>query len=66
MKFYLVRYKTWNMFFSDLINREMFSVGESQEDAIRRVKDVVDRDARDFEAKEIEKVFGYTILVKEG
>lgn len=65
MKLYMVRYKTWNMFFSDLIDREMISVGKDQEDAICRVKDVVDKDARDFKAEEIEKVFGCTISVIE-
>ena len=63
MKLYKVQYKTWNVFFSDLIDREMLSVGKDQEDAICRVKDVVDKDARDFQAEEIEKVFGFAISV---
>jgi hypothetical protein len=29
------------------------------------VKSVVDKDARDFEATEINKIFGYNILVEE-
>lgn len=65
MKLYKVQYKTWNMSFSDLIDREMLSVGKDQEDAICRVMDVVDKDARDFQAEEIEKVFGFTISVRE-
>lgn len=64
MKLYKVKYKTWNMFFSDLIDRERLSVGYNEEEAINRIKDIVDRDARDFEAIEIKDVFGYNIFVE--
>jgi len=63
MKLYRVKYKTWNMSFSGLNDEEMLSVGNNKEEAIARVKAVVDRDARDFEAEEINKVFGHSILV---
>lgn len=65
MKLYRIAYRTWNMTFSGLIDREMMSVGNNAEEAINRVKSVVDRDARDFKAEEISKVFGYDIVVKE-
>ena len=63
MKLYRVEYKTWNWTFSDLINNEMLSVGNNEEEAINRVKSVVEKDSRDFEAMEISKVFGYNIVV---
>lgn len=63
MKLYKIEYKTWNIFFSDLIDREMLSVGTNEEEAIDKVKAVVNKDARDFKATEINKVFGYDIIV---
>lgn len=65
MKLYKVKYKVWDMFFSKLYDREKLSVGKDKEEAIDRVKDIVDKDARDFEAEEIESVFGYDITIKE-
>ena len=64
MKLYRVEYKTWNWTFSDLIDNEMLSVGNNEEEAIQRVKSVVEKDARDFEAMEINNIFGYNILVE--
>lgn len=63
MKLYKVEYKTWNNSFSNLIDREILSVGNDEEDAIKKVKEVVDKDARDFEATEINEVFGYNISI---
>jgi hypothetical protein len=65
MKLYRVEFKTWNMFFSGMNDNEMLSVGNNEEEASSRVKSVVDKDARDFEATEINKIFGYNILVEE-
>ena len=64
MKLYKVEYKTWDMFFSGLFDNEMLSVGKNEEDAINRVKSVVERDARDFEATEIKSIFGHNIVVE--
>lgn len=65
MKLYRIKYKTWNMFFSDLNDNEMLSVGNNEEEAINRVKSVVKKDARDFEAMEVDNVFGYNIVVEK-
>jgi hypothetical protein len=64
MRLYRVEYKTWNWTFSNLIDNEMLSVGNNEEEAIQRVKSVVEKDARDFEAMEINNIFGYNILVE--
>ena len=64
MKLYKVKYKTWDMFFSHLYDHEMLSVGKNEEDAINRVKTVVEKDARDFEAIKIKSVFGHNIVVE--
>lgn len=64
MKLYKVTYKTWNTSFSKLLDREKLSVGKDEEEAIQKVKSVVDNDARDFEAKEITEVFGHKICVE--
>ena len=64
MKLYLIKYKEWNMFFSNLYDRQMLSVGKSEREAIRRVKSRVCKDARDFEAEEIAEVFGHKIIVQ--
>ena len=65
MKLYRVKYRVWDMFFSKLYDREKLSVGKDKEEAIGRVKDIVDKDARDFEAEKIESIFGYGITIKE-
>ena len=64
MKLYLIKYKEWNMCFSDLNEYQMLSVGKTEREAIRRVKSRVRKDARDFEAEEIAEVFGHKITVQ--
>lgn len=61
LKLYSVTYNTWNMYFSDLIPNDMLAVGTDPEDAIQRTKEMVEKDARDFEAKEITNVMGFKI-----
>ena len=61
LKLYSVTYNTWNMYFSDLIPNDMLAVGTDPEDAIQRTKELVEKDARDFEAKEITNVMGFKI-----
>ncbi len=65
MKLYEVKYKVWNSIFSDLQQCKMLSVGNDREEAISKVKEYVDKDARDFMAEEIIEVFGYKIIVME-
>ena len=65
MKLYRVKYKVWDMFFSKLYDREKLSVGKNKEEAISKVKDIVDKDARDFEAEEIKEVFGHNIIIRK-
>ncbi len=43
--------------FSDMYNCEQLSVGENETEAIDRVKEVADKDARNFEAKAVTNVF---------
>lgn len=64
MKLYLIKYKEWNMFFSDMYDRQMLSVGKNEREAIWRVKRVVVKDAREFEAEEISEIFGHKITVQ--
>lgn len=64
MKLYEVEYKMWNSTFSDLEQYKMLSIGNNEEEAVTKVKECVDKDARDFIAKEITEVFGYKITVK--
>lgn len=63
MKLYKVSYKVWNRSFSDLLQREALSIGTDGEDAIRRVKARVDKDARNFEVQEIKEISGHRIRV---
>lgn len=65
MQLYKVEYKEWNTTFSGFYTREMLSVGNNENEAIERVKNVVDSDARDFYAEKIESVFGYNILIEK-
>lgn len=65
MKLYKVEYRTWNCFMSDLIDREMLSIGNNKNEAISLVMKNVDKDARDFKATEINNVFGHNILVED-
>ncbi len=62
LKLYSVTYNTWNMYFSDLIPNDMLAVGTDPEDAIERTKEMVEKDARDFQAKEITNVMGFQIV----
>ena len=64
MKLYSVSYREWDMFFSNLNDCRKLSVGENKEDAIERVKQVVAKDARDFNVCEIKTVFGHKITVE--
>lgn len=65
MKLYQVKYGVWNHSFSKLSPREQLSVGNDETEAIARVKEVVDKDAREFSAQEISSVFGYEINVQD-
>lgn len=62
MNLYRVTYKQWNGSFSDMYDCEELSVGENEQEAIARVKEIVDSDAREFEAEKITKVFGRKIV----
>ena len=61
MKLYNIKYKVWNNSFSGLNGHEKLSVGENKNEAIDRVKEIVDKDARNFDAEEISSIFGYRI-----
>ena len=63
LKLYRVIYNVWNSSFSDLLLREEISIGINGEDAIGRLKEKIDRDARDFEAHEIAEVLGHRVIV---
>lgn len=64
MKLYMVAYGEWNITFSDLIPRQMLSVGKDAEQAIANAKRVAGSDTRDFSAKEIKEVMGHRIAVR--
>ena len=64
MRLYRVTYYEWNCTFSDLIQRQMLSVGEDAEEAIANVKLQADSDARAFSAEEIKTVMGHEIAVR--
>ena len=64
MKLYRVFYKIWNVYFPEVIRREVLSVGVDEEDAINKVKAVESVSARDFHAEPITEVFGHKIEVK--
>ena len=61
MNLYKVKYRQWNALFSDMYDCEKLSVGENNQEAIDRVKEIADKDARNFEAEIITNVFGYEI-----
>lgn len=63
MRLYSVAYCKWNSTFSDLIQRQMLSVGEDAEEAVENAKRAADSDARDFSAEEIREVMGHKIMV---
>lgn len=64
LKLYKVTYKVWNSTFSDLLQREELSIGVHGEDAVRRIREKADKDARDFNAREITEVLGHSIIVE--
>ncbi|BFL45677.1 hypothetical protein [Lactonifactor longoviformis] len=64
LKLYKVTYKVWNSTFSDLLQREELSIGVHGEDAVRRIREKADKDARDFNAWEITEVLGRSIIVE--
>lgn len=64
MKLYRVTYKVWNGDFSRLLAKEILSVGDTKEDAIALVMRTACKDARDFRAEEIEKVFEHKVYVE--
>ncbi len=61
MKLYNVKYKVWNNSLSGLNEHEKLSIGENKKEAIDRVKEIVDKDARNFDVEEISNIFGYSI-----
>lgn len=63
MKLYEVAFNTWNISFSGLNCHKVLAVGVSSEDAISRVQQTVERDARNFKASEIKEVMGHKVLV---
>lgn len=65
LKLYSVTYNTWNTSFSSLKSNNILAVGAGAEDAIRRTKEIVAQDARDFEAAEITNVMGFKILAAD-
>jgi len=64
LNLYSVSYREWDMFFSNLIDGRKLSVGENKAEAIARVKQIVAKDARDFQAHKIKTVFGHKITVE--
>lgn len=65
MNLYRVTYREWNGSFSDMYDCEELSVGENEQEAIARVKEITDKDARDFEAEKISNVFGRKIIFED-
>lgn len=65
MNLYRVTYREWNDSFSDMYDCEELSVGENEQEAIARVKEIAEKDARDFEAEKISKVFGRKITFED-
>lgn len=56
MKLYEVTFNTWNDSFSGLHGHKTLAVGTDSKDAILRVRQNTERDARDFKATEIKTV----------
>lgn len=65
MNLYRVTYREWNSSFSDMYDCEELSVGENEEEAIERVKEIAGKDARDFEAVRVLNVFGRKIIFED-
>ena len=66
LKLYSVAFFTWNESFSNLDRHDVLAVGYEMKDAIQRVKEAAERDARDFTATEITDVVGFKISAVEG
>lgn len=64
MKLYMVTYGEWNSTFSNLIPRQMLSVGRDEEEAIANAKAEAGSDTRNFSAKEVKAVMGHRIAVR--
>lgn len=62
MNLYRVTYREWNGSFSDMYDCEELSVGENENEAIARVREIAGKDARDFEAVKVTNVFGRKII----
>ncbi|GHV39876.1 hypothetical protein FACS189490_04170 [Clostridia bacterium] len=60
---YTVKYRDWNMYFSDLIDRSMLSVGKDEADAIENARQRLHSDCRDFSAEKLEAVMGAAISI---
>ena len=64
MKLYRVTYGEWSSTFSNLIPRQMLSVGRDEEEAVASAKAEAGNDARNFSAKEVKMVMGHKIAVR--
>ena len=65
-RLYRVSYRQWNSCFSDMYDCEELSVGEDEEEAIAKVKEKAESDARFFKAEEITSIFGYKVILNNG
>ena len=63
MNLYMVKYRQWNSYFSDMYECERLSVGNNKYEAIAKVKEIVSKDAREFAAEKISAVFGYEVEI---
>lgn len=64
MRLYMVTYKEWDVCFTNLHIRQALSIGNNEVEAINRAKEDADKYARDFQAQEINQVYGHEIIVK--
>lgn len=64
MKLFEVVYQEWTCDFTKLVQKRRLSVGKDENEAIEKVKEIADQDARDFAAIPINKVFGHKIIVE--
>jgi len=66
MKLFKVKYTCYNKNYTRLRNPEVLSVGETAEEAIKRVQETApEYDARNFKAEEVSNVFGFAITVED-
>lgn len=63
MKLYKVTYKEPNGFLTGTHDCEKLSVGEDANEAMRKVMKITGRDADYFDAEDVTKVFGYSIVI---